>query len=117
MRISDWSSDVCSSNLLCQPPRRGRVVAALVGAGGGRDRDDRSCPQRVSQRAAARAVAQAAGAVSEHDRAQHGIARDPRRGVSHRELRLDRKGVVLGKRGALLVNTGWRRYINKKKKN
>src|SRR3546814_13737236 len=93
MRISDWSSDVCSSDL--DPPREDDLVVILrfstvpdaVRRAAGerhRDRTDRQC-------------------------LRHDV---PLRG--HRRRQADRKSVVKGKSVSVRVDLGGRRIIKKK---
>src|SRR3546814_7696650 len=85
MRISDWSSDVCSSDLDCLG--RGRLFLAGTVAD-------------VREREGARAVK------------GHALAR---RAGSFARLRPDRKSVVEGKSVSVRVDLGGRRIIKKKK--
>src|SRR3546814_18778192 len=98
MRISDWSSDVCSSDLrLAEPPN----------AGSGPDLGlSRFLLFRVQHPAAA--VRRQAGTP----RAQFGR----RAGGDHRQA-ADRKSGVLGKSGSVRVDLGGARIIKKKKSN
>src|SRR3546814_17246518 len=88
MRMSDWSSDVCSSDLRA---RSSRAVRCRPG--------DRSSRQR---NCACRCAAQ---------RHRGRAARPGRRGVP-----IDRKSVVEGKSVSVRVDLGGRRIIKKKKK-
>src|SRR3546814_19232732 len=88
MRISDWSSDVCSSDLL---------------AGAARLSSRRPCPPPDGGSAAAAA-----------ERAQRA---DPRRDRVGRLSRSgDRKSVVQGKSVSVRVDLGGRRILKKKNK-
>src|SRR3546814_20427476 len=100
MRISDWSSDVCSSDLLCrtrQDARRGGIVSLRSVAHDRADagRDDGDAASRRSRRASRR---------------RQRFAR-----VAEQVRQRDRKSVVSGKRGSVRVNLGGRRITKKKK--
>src|SRR3546814_13933487 len=112
MRISDWSSDVCSSDLIPGPERgtaardAGKGRFACRGGGGGRPDRGVSLHGRSIRRA--RRSPHAAG------RRRAGAARVPdaaRRVVAWR----DRKSVGEGKRVSVRVDLGGRRIIKKKK--
>src|SRR3546814_15582475 len=97
MRISDWSSDVCSSDLLHRHGKGRQTVAinmALPFAGkvGGEDALDAAPQPRNPAR---------------RQRVAHHRRRDPRR---------DRKSVVSGKSVSVRVDLGGRRIIKKKSK-
>src|SRR3546814_19824514 len=113
MRISDWSSDVCSSDLRPTPistwsgsdertaSRRRRVLVAGP-------RDARAGP-----------LAEAAHARTDAVRGHDGVRRRPavrdrRGGIRHRR---DRKSVEEGKSGYGWVELERRRSYNKKNKN
>src|SRR3546814_13839566 len=102
MRISDWSSDVCSSDLRVAELRRPGFVVLLVrgGIAGGPPVDHRLqigvVVQRLLQRVELQEVAVAV------DLALAG---------------LDRKSVVSGKSVSVRVDLGGRRIINKKNSN
>src|SRR3546814_1346956 len=106
MRISDWSSDVCSSDLLVIEefgfPRDGETYAPGTSTTW-RDRFYAMIQNRVE--ASWRAGGPIAGsnfwAWNGEARAAHG---------DHR-FREDRKGLVLGKSGALRVDLGGRRIV------
>src|SRR3546814_17579877 len=110
MRISDWSSDVCSSDLV-----------AVRGAGPGRSRPG---ADRLARRGPGLGSHPGARRRAGHGATAHGIAgvRGPtggrdraarrRRGAGSR----DRKSVVEGKRVAVRVDLGGRRSLKKKKK-
>src|SRR3546814_16952280 len=100
MRISDWSSDVCSSDL----PLRGDVVRRGfggehrdVGAGVGPEGDG---PERRLHMAATLPAGR--DAIAQVDRAV-------------RRRAGDRKSVVEGKRVSVRVDLGGRRLIKKKR--
>src|SRR3546814_19325125 len=99
MRISDWSSDVCSSDLPAphpaEPPRfEGRTHwAGIEVTRGTRERG-------LGGRAVAR-----------EERGQHGAQVRDGEG-----LRQDRKSVVEGKSVSVRVDLGGRRIIKKKKR-
>src|SRR3546814_20182462 len=118
LRISDWSSDVCSSDLPAAGPRRGGAAPCRGHA------EAELCRTRLAR------GPHADGPVR-RDRRQH-VARRRR---EHRRLRglpasgrstaraardgvaggRDRKSVVEGKGVSVRVNPGGRRIINKKK--
>src|SRR3546814_20082752 len=103
MRISDWSSDVCSSDLPARSPPR--AVRATAG-------DPDPC-------ARARRGTGAAPRIARHaDRAQRARPAGQRRGAGRAPDgdRRDRKGGGLGKHVAISVDTGGR-LIKKKKTN
>src|SRR3546814_12292880 len=129
MRISDWSSDVCSSDL-----RSGSCRLALAG---GQSRD----LQEIGEHRVAvlgrdafgmelDAVDRQLGVAETHHRAvvARRVDHEPLGNVDHLEAvvarrlngrgepRVDRKGVVSGKRVSVRVDLGGRRYIQKKKK-
>src|SRR3546814_20852167 len=94
MRISDWSSDVCSSDL-----RAGAVRGRLLG-------------RLYLARQARGGAAWARCGGGRHDRRGH------RRGADRRHpcrRRLDRKSVVEGKSVSVSVDLGGRRIIKKTK--
>src|SRR3546814_18616225 len=101
MRISDWSSDVCSSDLrVAARVRSGREGgAARYWAAGCRAlrRSARSPPRRGGKRAAIRHVL--------------AVRRE-----SRRPFAVDRKSVVEGKSVSVRVDLGGGRIIKKKKK-
>src|SRR3546814_19119035 len=108
MRISDWSSDVCSSDL--NPPSKFAAVFARAKAEGffltmHCDIDQVGSIDNI------RAVLEEIGV----DRLDHGtnIVEDPALIQLAKE---DRKNVVSGKSGAVRVDIGGRRIIKKKKK-
>src|SRR3546814_19128802 len=92
MRISDWSSDVCSSDLGARQPALRQLERKRRRALGGRTR--RQC-RGISAQAAARS------------RYLHGRRRCPAFGR-------DRKSVVSGKSVSVRVDLGGRRIIKKK---
>src|SRR3546814_14577601 len=91
MRISDWSSDVCSSDLIVVRPPRHR-------ASGRRPARDQPRPDLRARGAAAL------------DRAPH----RPGPADPLRRRRPDRKSVVLGKSVTVRVDLGGRRIIKNK---
>src|SRR3546814_15834398 len=101
MRISDWSSDVCSSDLLKNAPVE--YFRKQVRLGGCRRLQ---CPCRLFERGAACAAASARGGC------HNGPA--PEYPQHHR---VDRKSVVEGKCVSVRVDMGGRRKIKKKKLN
>src|SRR3546814_13910667 len=101
MRISDWSSDVCSSDLDLARPRRGRRGADL-------GQDTRRRRRTVRRRGAAD---YRRGAADRHP----GRLRQPR--DRRARLAIDRKSVVSGKSVSVRVDLGGRRIIKKKNNN
>src|SRR3546814_15862539 len=111
MRISDWSSDVCSSDL------HGRLIAATtiaggagLGAGGFRTETQAVCGVEPSQAAAA-----GADGVYVHHRRADLIAGNEAFRPDERPA-LARKSRVEGQEVAVRVGLGGRRFIKKKKK-
>src|SRR3546814_19388762 len=92
MRISDWSSDVCSSDLL----RHDAIVAREVEA---RVRIARDADEARHQR-----IAERTGDID-------------RRFLAVERAIADRKSVVSGKSVSVRVDLGGRRIIKKKKQN
>src|SRR3546814_7532247 len=100
MRISDWSSDVCSSDLA--------LVAIVVLAG------HVHLPPARTGRQDQRARAQR-GAVLEHDLVQPAFLGGGHERGRRLEVHQDRKSVVAGKSVSVRVDLGGRRIIKKKK--
>src|SRR3546814_7402540 len=100
-RISDWSSDVCSSDLTGGGEGRGRAAALAAG----NRREDAGAPAAHPARRAAvhRPDQRAAAAVAQRARAR-------------RHRCQDRKSVVSGKSVSVRVALGGRRIIKKKNK-
>src|SRR3546814_19214078 len=107
MRISDWSSDVCSSDLFPQLLVRGASLAALTSVG-----------QDIVQALFARAHVHAFPVSSRSRSATLRAASILRLclGISPRSA-ADRKSVVEGKSGSVRVEFGGRRNIKKIKNN
>src|SRR3546814_16096605 len=107
MRISDWSSDVCSSDLPVADPRRAAAWRCLRRGG----QKDGLCGVRPFLQSDAdpseqhRLQCPPPGPDAPCSGARHARGADP-----------DRKSVVEGKRGAVRVDLGGRRFIKKKKK-
>src|SRR3546814_19238027 len=107
MRISDWSSDVCSSDL---HSRAGRAVrrrprrAHLLCRGAVAGRPGRKQPGRSWQ-----------VLRSPESADPEGFARNLVRPQSPRRSAADRKSVVSGKSVSVRVDLGGRRIIKKKK--
>src|SRR3546814_17314747 len=95
MRISDWSSDVCSSDLSASWRSRGRRERKL------RDRDEHL-----------RSVAEFHHIASDHRSA--GRRERTARYIVKRATRLDRKSGVEGKSVSVRVDLGGRRIIKNK---
>src|SRR3546814_19505897 len=121
MRISDWSSDVCSSDLRIGPEPQAKVGAALLKPGREVDLQGRGgepCHRPLQQQAGAGiplyreiAVPRGDGDIGKPSVAGAGAeASLPRLPVPL----ADRKSVVAGKSGSLLVDFGGRRSIKKK---
>src|SRR3546814_19335462 len=107
MRISDWSSDVCSSDLLCphHSPHRIDIEEDVVGV--------EQLLQGQVDDAYLRAEQQ-----DPRDHEQHAgdNQRNQRHGEKQRfERGVDRKRVVKGKRVSVSVETGGGRILKKKK--
>src|SRR3546814_12211001 len=92
MRISDWSSDVCSSDLVAEPQRRRDTLGLAAGDG--------------AAEPAARGVTDEIGFGQRVGDAAHAGGAD-RRGYRRRD--------VQGKRVSVRVDTGGRRTIKNKK--
>src|SRR3546814_15807106 len=98
MRISDWSSDVCSSDLDHGAPGGQALVTATVGLRNHLVEDD---------------VEHCSGGESHRVRAKRGHERDgPRPQNRHGD---ERKSVVTGKSVSVRVGLGGRRIIKKKR--
>src|SRR3546814_21105315 len=108
MRISDWSSDVCSADLPCRSlgaaPRPG-CGAALPAARAPRPAD------RHLAAAVPRLVGDRAGRCGGQPRSIMAAL-----SLLRRRRRPDRKSVVEGKSVSVRVDVGGRRIIKKKKK-
>src|SRR3546814_11902138 len=103
MRISDWSSDVCSSDLRCRAPGpRASAIGAPAGVGR-RGRESGRCAWTGAASARVR-------------RCRRWRRCGGRRRPAIRVARVDRKGVGEGKRVAGRVDIGGSRVIKKKKK-
>src|SRR3546814_14851136 len=102
MRISDWSSDVCSSDLLAQSRPLGAQVVFCAPAGSA-------------------GALWSGGNARLRLRSQYGQCVYPDLGVLRRYAKpvsgagLDRKSVVKGKSVSVRVDLGGRRIIKKKK--
>src|SRR3546814_11665379 len=99
MRISDWSSDVCSSDLLFDQRRRDHTAIAQHGE-----------ELALSHAVLLRDLLQRAGDLDVGDLDIETL------GLLHLEALVDRKSVVSGKSGAVGVVLGGRRFVKKKKK-
>src|SRR3546814_12683243 len=119
MRISDWSSDVCSSDLSGageQLAQHCRVVAAGA-AGGGRAGLARRLAARAHVPEAGPARRRAAGARPAHAaaagaRRRRGARARLRLGIGRRP---ERKSAVSGKSVSVRVDLGGRRSLTQKK--
>src|SRR3546814_15292765 len=109
MRISDWSSDVCSSDLDCQEPHRdiGRLEKPFDVDH--RREPDAVLPQRMELEHQSLIEKAGVGGESEVGAAGNGIN-------GFAEGAQDRKSVVQGKSVSVRVDIGGRRIIKKKKK-
>src|SRR3546814_11008052 len=111
MRISDWSSDVCSSDLCAeQPARRQRVLRAA-----GQLAQSRSSPWRSHGEVAARRAdggALCASVIA--TRLAGGAARRGRSGKTKRRKRSEERRV--GKECVSTCRSRWSPYHYKKKK-
>src|SRR3546814_13338720 len=111
MRISDWSSDVCSSDLADRDADRHRAPARLAPDAAGVRRP--GGPQRRAQRRRDPAVARV------HLARRQAVAVRRRRPLlrtrSRRAPRAVRKSVVEGKTVSVLLDPGGRRIMKKKK--
>src|SRR3546814_19545393 len=114
MRISDWSSDVCSSDLL---GHLGRLAGQLaVGGGiavrrlvGEADADEARLPRLVQRRLRQRAARH--GKAGKARRGQHGQAAANR----HSSFHLDLQSVVEGKSVSVRLDTAGGRNIKTQK--
>src|SRR3546814_11271792 len=106
MRISDWSSDVCSSDLIAERPLGARHPVAIFDRG----QVERLIGGAEHLEEMARAVALVAGTVG----AQHDD-RVRQNDLFARRERLDRQSGVQGKRVSVRVDLGGRRILKKKK--
>src|SRR3546814_19031926 len=111
MRISDWSSDVCASDLAAPSSRTGR------------DRLRRPASGRPSGGVPSPAPADRywssltpPHAVTVLESATRPCAEYVRRGPANPDTRKDRQSVVWGKSVSVRVDLGGRRNIKKKKK-
>src|SRR3546814_21069340 len=109
MRISDWSSDVCSSDLLgCAEDRRREEP----GRGHGRERAEGRglvASGQAGQRDQGKGGAGGAGGAEVRDRrgaAGGAVSRVGGRADGAHLCRRDRKGVVWGKSGEVRVDLG-----------
>src|SRR3546814_21118138 len=109
MRISDWSSDVCSSDLAAGRLRTGRPAfpLALHDAVPGRERASR----------ARRFGRSAGGGAGDHGPAARQEAVDAAAAFGRRAGAEDRKSVVWGESVSVRVDLGGRRIIKKKTQN
>src|SRR3546814_11460870 len=110
MRISDWSSDVCSSDLLLDPG----ALVALRPVRPEADLRAAQPPWQLSLRRRSR-PSRADGPLGDRSRAQLRRHAGPRSGRSLVRPEKDRKSVGKGKSGAVRVDIGGR-SINKQTK-
>src|SRR3546814_16434218 len=101
MRISDWSSDVCSSDL---------AVAGARGGGRNPDAGGRNALHRGSDRRARRNPAPVEQYDARRTAGQPARGRDRPAAIGAAQ---DRKSVVLGNSFSVRVDLGGRRFFNK----
>src|SRR3546814_14180692 len=111
MRISDWSSDVCSSDLF--PEGKGRLIVETGG-------DSPSEARRQAERIANAMEGRCRASIVSDPADQHRVwtAREGGLGATAMvpdKPERDRKGVGEGKSVSVRVDTGGRRTIKKKK--
>src|SRR3546814_13749559 len=114
MRISDWSSDVCSSDLLhreirARQERQGRTVRRRHAR-----RHDRGAVGEGARPEILLTDQGQAGLVRGQDGGRAGRQRKARRVPAGTPERIDRKSYVQGKSVSVRVNLGGRRIFNKK---
>src|SRR3546814_18569982 len=109
MRISDWSSDVCSSDLL-EAGRRQLVLPSRYRRAGGRGRPSAHghCPERRA--GGGGATLDSGKRCSAHP--QTGPSGGCRGRIARNSA--DRKSVVKGKSGSVSGGLGGRRFLKKK---
>src|SRR3546814_19457377 len=122
MRISDWSSDVCSSDLAGRPPQDHR--RELADADHAPDRAFRAgqmfLPPDIVERARPQPIGERRGIVRRRNRGLGGFLVGEK--VCHRAGKSGwvseevRESGVEGKGGLVRVRRGGRRFINKKTK-
>src|SRR3546814_11494607 len=110
MRISDWSSDVCSSDLSVPPEEIRRINAVMTMVGGQvvygeEDFADLAPPLPPASHSWAPVVAFASPGMR---------TASVQPSVQHARSCQDRKSVVWGKRVSVRVDLGGRRFIKKK---
>src|SRR3546814_14116279 len=122
MRISDWSSDVCSSDLVIQlgGAAVGVAVAAAcpVGLKAGPLFDGSPLQAPADMRAEVGVSGGEAWSLDValgRDRRLQGV-HDPRKAAVAGHALVDRKSVGEGKRVVRRGDFGWRRYVKTKKK-
>src|SRR3546814_19792765 len=103
MRISDWSSDVCSSDLVVDGLQHRAIDLARIGV------EDRQLAGETSVELGHRR-SRRLGDIGQGDAAPSPPGGEPARGGEER----DRKSVVLGTGVSLRVALGGRRIIKKK---
>src|SRR3546814_16194814 len=106
MRISDWSSDVCSSDLVAERPRLGQFAALAALAGLPAVAGVWLGSFAFSPHWAALALGAGAGAIAQVIVEVGAFLRS--------RAEADRKSVVEGKSGSVRVDSGGRRIIKKK---
>src|SRR3546814_18003094 len=115
MRISDWSSDVCSSDLLLAPD----LAVAEAGQADGlrrRKQPDPADTHCSGRRAGCIRASRGCGSdYPDNSEVRRPQAHDPHRPTEAADG-ADRKSVGSGKRVSVRVVTGGRRFIKKKKK-
>src|SRR3546814_12512695 len=129
MRISDWSSDVCSSDLGCRaaPPVRCPSAAQSTARRASRRRSTQAW-RRIRPPVWPSRAAGGAGLLSQSSCAENALALGSRREAPAKSTwnlyadqahirGIDRKSVVSGTRVSVRVDLGGRRIIKKKKNN
>src|SRR3546814_13198590 len=124
MRISDWSSDVCSSDLRCDRQRKEARDAGERDADRQQDGADRTSHEGRGQVHAGSTTARAGCSSSRPARRSNirkitGVVNSVSSWLSSRPPKLampsgERKSVVWGKSGQVSVELGGRRLIKKK---
>src|SRR3546814_12859199 len=118
MRISDWSSDVCSSDLVAPAPQRyqarqGALRLLVVGGSLGAAALNNIVPKALGQLSVAERPIVTHQAGEKHLASLR--AEYEKNGV-HAVCHADRKSVVKGKSVSVRVDLGGRRIIKKKNK-
>src|SRR3546814_19007310 len=117
MRISDWSSDVCSSDLLCGADRDGRGGIETIGQVGRTELTHRVVLARVGVVTGdvLRAATLERGDVHRCPLGVRGRCRKEPKILLRPDRTLDRKRVVSGQSGSIRVDLGGLGFMTKKK--